>query len=594
MTANNQNPFYVSQHTAPRNRFVQQLQQQATPNTETTVKYLPPLQLHQLYQQEPPQTHQRQQQQQQQQQRQLQQKQQQQRQPLPQPQSQTQPQPQSQTQRQQQIPINIPTAKQVLLTQKLQEKQQEFDNLLILKKTSQNLSNYFDQLANNIEELSNGCEAVATVLRNWQTVFRSVLLPETQMKGKGSGVTEQTISNTTNNNNDFNSDSSEAINVPEPQMPVVVRIPMKDAGIDEDNLYLSRISEATAQRGVVRATLKEAKKNGPKDYTKILKTIDDYLPYLFGIIDCLEGGQLKLKKEIETSWSCTLSDSVLKKKPRVLCKGIYYELIFVLLTYGYAYADWATSIIERQGQNDKNDLRLRQAADLLRKAGGIFAYIGEEVCPKWDSESVSKPYDVVMEIPTSMSKIALADANSIAIRKALMQQTSSSLLAKLAFGVSGHYEMANGLIKSLKDPSKVCSDFRKYVSHGTLFHQALGKKFLAQDAYVHQQCGKAVGFITEAKDAFHLLTRSKLITIALHATQEYEEVKNLHTSYVNYNNTVAYEEVPTKADLQALIPGGRVLQEFTKYEPPLPLFGPGNKKITKQPFSRDILAGQYY
>ncbi|CAG8504516.1 9015_t:CDS:10 [Funneliformis caledonium] len=507
MTANNQNPFYVSQQTAPRNRFVQQLQQQATPNTETT------------------------------------------------------------------------------------EKQQEFDNLLILKKTSQNLSNYFDQLANNIEELSNGCEAVATVLRNWQTVFRSVLLPETQMKGKGSGVTEQTISNTTNNN-DFNSDSSEAINVPEPQMPVVVRIPMKDA--DEDNLYLSRISEATAQRGVVRATLKEAKKTGPKDYTKILKTIDDYLPYLFGIIDCLEGGQLKLKKEIETSWSCTLSDSVLKKKPRVLCKGIYYELIFVLLTYGYAYADWATSIIERQGPNDKNDLRLRQAADLLRKAGGIFAYIGEEVCPKWDNESVSKPYDVVMEIPTSMSKIALADANSIAIRKALMQQTSSSLLAKLAFGVSGHYEMANGLIKSLKDPSKVCSDFRKYVSHGTLFHQALGKKFLAQDAYVHQQCGKAVGFITEAKDAFHLLTRSKLITIALHATQEYEEVKNLHTSYVNYNNTVAYEEVPTKADLQALIPGGRVLQEFTKYEPPLPLFGPGNKKITKQPFSRDLLAGQYY
>ena len=28
------------------------------------------------------------------------------------------------------------------------------------------------------------------------------------------------------------------------------------------------------------------------------QTVDDYLPYLFGIIDCLEGGQLKLKKEI--------------------------------------------------------------------------------------------------------------------------------------------------------------------------------------------------------------------------------------------------------------------------------------------------------
>ncbi len=62
----------------------------------------------------------------------------------------------------------------------------------------------------------------------------------------------------------------------------------------------------------------------------------------------------------ETSWRCTLSDSVLKKKPHVLCKGIYYELIFVLLTYGYAYSDWATSIIGRQSQNDRNDSKLRQ------------------------------------------------------------------------------------------------------------------------------------------------------------------------------------------------------------------------------------------
>ncbi|RIA96837.1 DASH complex subunit Dad2-domain-containing protein, partial [Glomus cerebriforme] len=88
-----------------------------------------------------------------------------------------------------------------LLTQKIQEKQQEYDNLLILKNTSQNLSDYFDQLADNIEELNSGCEAVATILRNWQTVFRTILLAEETPKS----------------------------NVPESQMPVVVRIPMKPA-----------------------------------------------------------------------------------------------------------------------------------------------------------------------------------------------------------------------------------------------------------------------------------------------------------------------------------------------------------------------------
>ncbi|CAG8719054.1 407_t:CDS:2, partial [Scutellospora calospora] len=93
---------------------------------------------------------------------------------------------------------------------------------------------------------------------------------------------------------------------------------------DEDNSYINDISEATARRGRVRAVLKEVNKaEGPKDYLKVMQTVDDYLPYLLAIVDCLEG---------ETSWRCTLSDSMVLKKKRVECRGIYYELIFTLMT----------------------------------------------------------------------------------------------------------------------------------------------------------------------------------------------------------------------------------------------------------------------
>ncbi|CAJ0911312.1 15088_t:CDS:2 [Entrophospora sp. SA101] len=294
-------------------------------------------------------------------------------------------------------------------------------------------------------------------------------------------------------------------------IPTTGSISFSEFLLDQDKLYLNGISEATAQRGRVRAVLKEANKTeGPIDYTKIIKTVDDYLPYLLAIVDCLECGQLKLKKEIETSWRCSLTDSVLnkKKKPRVSCKGIYYELIFTLLTYGYTCSDWATSIIERQTNKDEMDLKLRQAADLLRKASGIFAYITENISPRWENPPNSRPLDVLTEISTSLSKIALADASSIAIRKALMQQKSSSLLAKLAIGVAVEYESANGLLNSLKDPQKVCGNFRKYVSNGALFHQ------------------------------------------------------------------ITFDTVPSRADLQALIPGGRIVQELTKYSKPDPAFGP--------------------
>ncbi|CAH1767468.1 11501_t:CDS:2 [Entrophospora sp. SA101] len=332
-------------------------------------------------------------------------------------------------------------------------------------------------------------------------------------------------------------------------IPTTGSISFSEFLLDQDKLYLNGISEATAQRGRVRAVLKEANKTeGPIDYTKIIKTVDDYLPYLLAIVDCLECGQLKLKKEIETSWRCSLTDSVLnkKKKPRVSCKGIYYELIFTLLTYGYTCSDWATSIIERQTNKDEMDLKLRQAADLLRKASGIFAYITENISPRWENPPNSRPLDVLTEISTSLSKIALADASSIAIRKALMQQKSSSLLAKLAIGVAVEYESANGLLNSLKDPQKVCGNFRKYVSNGALFHQ--------------QRMPTNIRFIKEAREAFHQISKSKSSTLAIHASQEYTEI--------------TFDTVPSRADLQALIPGGRIVQELTKYSKPDPAFGP--------------------
>ncbi|CAG8676102.1 13794_t:CDS:2, partial [Acaulospora morrowiae] len=362
-------------------------------------------------------------------------------------------------------------------------------------------------------------------------------------------------------------------------IPTTGSISFSDFLLDENNLYINEISDATAQRGRVRTVLKEANRTeGPIDYTKIISTIVDYLPYLLGIINCLECGQLKLKKEIETSWRCSLTASVLKKKPRVACRGIHYELIFILLTYGYACSNKASCNIERQMQKDEGDKALRQAADLLRKASGVFEYIAEKVCPNWKDPPPTRPPDVLSELSMSLSKISIADASSIAIRKALTQQMSSSLLAKLAIGAAGHYEMTNGLINSLKDPQKVCQDLRKYVSNSILFHQSLGKKFLAKDAYEHQQTGKAVGFIKEARDVLHVLTKSKSPIIAKHSIQEYAEANELCKSYIGINDTVAFEAVPSKADLQALIPGGRMFHHLIEYTPPPPAFGPDVEK----------------
>lgn len=68
--------------------------------------------------------------------------------------------------------------------------------------------------------------------------------------------------------------------------------------------------------------------------------------------------------------------------------------------------------------------------------------------------------------------MALADAQSIAISKALVTGTTSkSLIAKLYMGVAAQYEMAFGLISSISGTQDVSSDLKKYLSDGTQFYK---------------------------------------------------------------------------------------------------------------------------
>lgn len=73
--------------------------------------------------------------------------------------------------------------------------------------------------------------------------------------------------------------------------------------------------------------------------------------------------------------------------------------------------------------------------------------------------------------------MTLADAQSIALNKALLTTTiSKSLIAKLYMGVAGQYEMASGLINSIKSTQDVSTELKKYLSDGTMFYKVTIKK----------------------------------------------------------------------------------------------------------------------
>ncbi|CAO3615249.1 unnamed protein product [Cunninghamella echinulata] len=372
--------------------------------------------------------------------------------------------------------------------------------------------------------------------------------------------------------------------------------------------YTSELSDATAQRGRLRTVLKGHKKESQesRNLATIINTIEDYLPYLISIINCLEFGELKLKTGIETSWRSTLSDHIIhtgSNAPRIIGTDIYYELTFVLLTYAYATSLQGSEYLKNL-QNNGSDMSTvyNKAADALNTAASVFLFIADQVIPKLTSTTDNKPVEAYRDVSVALSKMTLADAQAVAISKAIMPgKLSNSLAAKLYIGVAGQYEMAYGLISARKGGQEISTDLKKYLSDGTLFYKAMAKKYLALDANGNQKMGVAVGFLRDCKADLKSVQQLSLskphflksTTVASRALKEEENVNELLNKFTMINDTVAYQTVPTRQELQKMIPSGRGILELKHYSLPQAIFGQISNSIGQEQASY-ARSGRYW
>lgn len=114
--------------------------------------------------------------------------------------------------------------------------------------------------------------------------------------------------------------------------------------------------------------------------------------------------------------------------PRIVCSSIYYELLFVLMTFAYGCCMQSQDILKMIQSDDSKvsvnynkastgngylDLYVSfnmeqiialQAADLLNTAAGVFDYVAYNVIPKWKSPPDHRPVETMKELPAALSK----------------------------------------------------------------------------------------------------------------------------------------------------------------------------------------------
>ncbi|KIY44557.1 hypothetical protein FISHEDRAFT_77469 [Fistulina hepatica ATCC 64428] len=395
-----------------------------------------------------------------------------------------------------------------------------------------------------------------------------------------------------------------------------------------NHAHTIHLSDATQQRANLRAALKAHKRadETDDDYLKQVKILEDYLPQLYGIISCVSQDELSFKSEPAFSWRTTLSSTLLNNSPRLELPTLHVELSFSLLTYGFLLSNHARSILNTLGTYERDkyisdadrtskDATLNFAVTLLCRASGVFSHLAESVLPLL--RIPTRPPDLSREVVLALSKMALADAQSLAIRKLRTKAAAESalrpgpplpashpspaLIAKLYLECAELYAAARALVLT-SGASEVTADLRTRLSDAYAWHTALAHEWLGVDAGEHGSSargGEAVGFLTWARKELTSLRNAhgrldpmkKGKGKANRIANELAAVEEFLKHYKKLDDSLHFQPVPTQAELQARIPAGRMAVAIKPFTPPPPAFGPGSTEYSRRQTQPSQLTG---
>ncbi|CAG7854766.1 SubName: Full=Uncharacterized protein {ECO:0000313/EMBL:CCA66326.1} [Serendipita indica DSM 11827] len=397
------------------------------------------------------------------------------------------------------------------------------------------------------------------------------------------------------------------------ELPTTGNVVFSEFILDQTGQYSHAIGNATVARTNLRAVLKESKRTdeGEKDYLRIVKVIDDYLPHLYAIMDCVDSDDLSLKNQPVKSVQLAidiLSESSEQLPPSDTLANLAASCVTSLGQYERERA--ITDALRKV-----KDEKLNFAVQLLLRAAGVFAHTAEVVIPQWerylsDVGSVSnplttlKPVDLSKELVLALSKFSMAEAQTLAVRKLMSRSAydstltpgpplpkshpSPKLIVKLSLFALESYASACSLAKSarggIQGGTEVTKDLTRWLADETSLTSALSHKWLGVEAGEQSstsgKAGEAVGFLQWAKSELEALKDgghgiaglSRKAKRKERVAEEIASTMAFLSHYKKLNDTIHFEPVLPVATLQSMIPTGKSAVEMKLFTPPPPSF----------------------
>ena len=349
----------------------------------------------------------------------------------------------------------------------------------------------------------------------------------------------------------------------------------------------------------------------------IVQAVSEYLPYLLGLYDCVLRDTILLRDDVHLTWRSMLVSSKFR------LHGLLSEGCLMHMLYACSLRAEAATIVEalgayELGAHDRKacDDRLRVAIDLLCRASGVCEYVATQLLPTYPAPPSKSAYppELVSEGVQACSKLAMADAHALAIRKLLVpyarhhgpplppQHPSPSLLAKLhlhtaslfleahtlgaqSLGMEPHsakHKLAQKL-HALRPDTDVDDKmaFLPYARRSAHTHKALAYQWLGIDQGEYaKNTGWAMAYLAMA---LSMLDGHK-------KTSAWADMSRWHAAYKKMNDTLSFQRIPSVQEVLLCTSEGRAAM-FPKAYVPVYAFGAKREATHRTTYAG---AGAYY
>lgn len=351
--------------------------------------------------------------------------------------------------------------------------------------------------------------------------------------------------------------------------------------------YQQLVLNTDEKRARLRDSLKRAKRTENPDILGVINAIEEYIPYLFTIIDGIETQAFEIinNQTPVFSWRLPMKAATTSKHirvvepPRVEVASFEYERGMTILTYALAIIAFGEKTLRQSESSEKWKL----ISNKLMQAESVLRYLAEQ------NVGLANDLANIPDLhPSTISGLITMVSGSLHLNIIYKSQAqgsaSSSLLSRVSLYAAEKFGTANQLFSGINHPSSSTinkklltsllpnNSLSQWLKAARNFSIAYAEKYMADTSQQKGEVGLAIAYLQNAKDALSAVEDTSKVYLQPMAGKLKSYIEESQIKFKAENDRIAFQKIPDSSEVEHNWPSGReVVPTQSTWVPPVSL-----------------------